>query len=302
MSYFAPLPRIAGSIVGVIGLTQLIAAADPNDGLAKKMYPIYIKDVEMYTMAVESAPKKGLELKKDPVLEWGNRHRGNGTTQGTLFLWLRDGRPAAVACIFSYPHSTLPGRMIAHELHALDIEKLIVTRDAQNQWKPEAGLERKVLTDAPTPGETPANRLLQIKKLAAEFTGSSIDREKQRLELRLLPTPLYRYPTAKSGVIDGALFTLVADSSTDPEVLLLIEAKETDGKMRWEYACGRFSDLELHVQRKDKEVFSSIPGMNDPSSPVAKQLYRVYSEKVVSEEGKLLARIRNGRAVPEEDK
>ena len=34
-------------------------------------------------------------------------------------------------------------------------------------------------------------------------------RDGKKLELRLLPTPLYRYPTAKTGVIDGALFTLV---------------------------------------------------------------------------------------------
>ena len=29
--------------------------------------------------------------------------------------------------------------------------------------------------------------------------------------------------------------------------------------MRWEYACGRFSDWELRVQRKDKEIWSSVP-------------------------------------------
>jgi hypothetical protein len=103
-------------------------------------------------------------------------------------------------------------------------------------------------------------------------------------------------------VIDGALFAIVANSSTDPEVLLLIEAKQNEGKMRWEYACGRFSDLELRVQRKDHEVFSYIPGEINSSSPFRQQLYRVYSEKVVTEEGKLLARIRNGKAIPEEDK
>lgn len=265
---FATVCRMAVSFGVVLGLAELAAAADPVDGLAKKMYPVYVKDVETYAMAVESAPKKELELKKDPVLEWGNRHRDNGTTQGTLFLWLRDGRPAAVACIFSFPHNTPPGRMVAHELHALDTEKLLVKRDSENQWKPDVGLDRKQLTDAPAPADTPAARLIQMKRLAAEFTRYSVDKEKQRLELRLLPTPLYRYTTAKTGVIDGALFAIVANSSTDPEVLLLIEAKETEGKLRWEYACARFSDLELHAQRKDVEVFSYLPGEIDPSSPV----------------------------------
>src|SRR4051812_16060495 len=112
--------------MGVLGLTLLLAAADPEDGLAKRMLPIYLKEAEAYSFAVESAPKKMLEFKKEPVFEWLNEARND--TQGTLFLWLRDGRPAAVACIFSYPHHKLPGRTIAHELHALDPEKLVVKR------------------------------------------------------------------------------------------------------------------------------------------------------------------------------
>jgi hypothetical protein len=281
--------------MGALALALLLPAADPDDGLAKKMLPIYLKEVEAYSLAIGSDPKKELERKKEPVLEWANRNRGRGETQGTLFLWLRDGRPAAVTCVFSYPHWKLPGRTVAHEFHALDPEKLLVTRDAHNQWKPEAGLARKELTDAPVPAQTPAARMLQIKKLAAEFTAQSIDREKQRLELRLLTTPLYRYPTAKSGAIDGALFALVTDTSTDPEVLLLIEAKETDGKLRFEYACGRFSDLELRVQRKDKEVFSSVPGETNPSFHGPQHLYRIYPEKVVTPEGKVLAHIRQNK-------
>ena len=156
MSYLVASSRIGLTFVGWFGLTLLATAADPDDdGLAKKMFPIYVKDVETYSMVVESAPRKELELRKDPILEWGNRHRGRGVTQGTLFLWLRDGRPAAVACIFSYPRAQLPGRVVAHELHALDVEKLLVKRDGHNQWKPEAGLARKDLTDAPAPADTP---------------------------------------------------------------------------------------------------------------------------------------------------
>ena len=123
--------------------------------------------------------------------------------------------------------------MVVHEMHALDREKLVVKRDGPFEWKPEAGLERKELAGAPAPADTAAARFVQLKRLAAEFTGHSIDREKKRWELKLLPTPLYRYPTAKTGVIDGALFALVSTAGTDPEVLLLVEAREEKGKTRW---------------------------------------------------------------------
>ena len=284
----------------------VLNAADPEDGLSKKMLPIYVKEVETYSLAVESAPKQQLELKKEPVFEWLNPDRN--AQQGAVFLWLRNGCPAALACIFSQPHEKLPGRQVMHELHALDTEKLLVKRDEYNQWKPQVGLARKELPDAAPPPATPGARLLQMRRLAQEFTGYCTDRDAQRWELRLLRTPLFRYPAAKAGVVDGALFALMSSAGTDPEVLLVIEAKVIDGKVRWEYACGRFSDWELHVQRKDKEVFSSVPSETNPFAHDPQHLYRIYPEKVVTPEGKLLARIRQtpkapwGEVIPVEEK
>jgi hypothetical protein len=284
--------------MNALGLMLLLAAAEPDDGLSKKMLPIYLKDAEEYTIAVESAPRRALELKKEPVFEWQNPTR-DGVQQGAVFVWLRDGRPAALGCIFSHPYGKAPARKVNHELHALDPEKLLVTRDNENQWKPEAGLVRQELTDGPAPAETPAARQIQIKKLAAEFTGSEIaGAEKRKLDLRLLPTPLYKYPSAKTGVLDGALFALVSEAGTDPEVLLVVEARAVEGKVRWEFACGRFSDLELHVQRKDREVFASIRGETNTALFGPQHLYRFYADKVVTPDGKLVARMRSTKTKP----
>jgi hypothetical protein len=280
----------------ILSLILVLAADDPGEGLAKKMLPIYVKEVEGYSLAIESAPDRNLELKKEPVFEWLNPARN--AQQGAVFLWLREGRPAALACIFSQPHDKLPGRQIMHELHALDTEKLVVKRDEYNQWKPQAGLTRAELPDAGTPAGTLGARMLQMRQLAQQFGGYEVDRDTKRWELRLLPAPLYRYPAAKTGVVDGALFALMSSAGTDPEVLLVIEAKEEGGKLRWEYACGRFSDWELHVQRKDKEVYSSVPSDANPFSHDPLHLYRLYPDKVMTPEGKLLARIRQTPKVP----
>ncbi|HEY3789464.1 MAG TPA: hypothetical protein VGL71_11445, partial [Urbifossiella sp.] len=160
----------------------------------------------------------------------------------------------------------------------------------------------------PEPSATAGTRLLQMKKLAQEFTGYSVDRDMKRWELRLLTTPLHRYAAAKTGVIDGALFALISTAGTDPEVLLVIEAKEIAGKLNWEYACGRFSDWELRVRRQEKEVFSSIPSDTNPFFHDPRHLYRIYPEKVITPEGKLLAKLRStprmpwGEIIPVEDK
>jgi hypothetical protein len=280
--------------MSLLNLILLLAAADPDDGLAKKMLPIYRKEVAEYSLAVESAPKKELELKTDPILEWSNPIRAR-VQQGVIFLWLRDGRPAALGCIFSVPDNKLPGRSIYHEFHALDREKLLVSRpDALNEWKPQAGLARKELPDAEAPAATRRARLVQMRRLAREFTGYEISRGStgERGELRLLPAPLYRYPEAENAVVDGALFAFVSTVGTDPEVLLLIEAHKEGGKTRWEYACGRFSNWDLYVQHKGKEVWSSVLSESNTRRHDPLHTYCNYPDKVVSLEGKLLTRIR----------
>ena len=96
----------------------LVPAADPvPDDLAKKMLPVYVKDASEYSIAVASDPKKVAELKKEPIFEWTNPTR-EGLQQGVVFVWLRDGRPAALASIFSQPHSKPAGRQLVHEFHA----------------------------------------------------------------------------------------------------------------------------------------------------------------------------------------
>jgi hypothetical protein len=295
-------------MVGYLVLMLAVAADEPVESLAKQMLPIYAKEASEYSMAVESAPKQALELKKEPVLEWSNPVR-SGLQQGVIFLWLRDGRPAALASIFSQPDAKLPGRRVYHEFHALDPEKLVVSRTgALNEWTPQGGVERKEFPDAGTPATTPGARLVQMRQLAQEFSGHEEDEEGKRWDLRILPAPLFRYPAAKSGVVDGALFTLVSNAGTDPEVLLLLEAREDAGKLRWEYACGRFSDRSLHVQRKDKEVWSSVRSETNTRRHDPLHLYRSYADKVVTTEGKLLARVRVtdkiwwGEVIPVDDK
>jgi hypothetical protein len=278
--------------MGIVSLIFVLAADEPIEALAKIMLPIYIKEAGEYSIVVERAHKKELELKKEPVFEWSNPVR-SGLQQGVCFLWLRDGRPAAFSSIFSQPDAKLPGRRIYHEFHALDAEKLLVSRsNALNEWKPQAGLERKEFPEAGEPAATAGGRLVQMRRLAQDFTGYEEDEEGKRWQLRVLPAPLYRYPAAKAGVVDGALFALVSNAGTDPEVLLLIEAKEEGGKLRWEYACGRFSDRSLYVQRKDKDIWSSVRTEANTRRHDTLHTYRSYADKVMTAEGKLLARIR----------
>jgi hypothetical protein len=84
--------------------------------------------------------------------------------------------------------------------------------------------------------------------------------EKERPWAQRVSAPVKtRYESIDPDVVDGALFAFVTSAGTDPEALLVIEARHpsrTDGPS-WHYAVTRFTDLQLWVRHKDKEVLGA---------------------------------------------
>ena len=70
--------------------------------------------------------------------------------------------------------------------------------------------------------------------------------------MRLLTTPLHRHDTIDSPLSrGGALFAFC--QQTDPELLLLIEARQSGAGYRWEYAVAGFSDMDLYLRLDGRE-------------------------------------------------
>ena len=57
--------------------------------------------------------------------------------------------------------------------------------------------------------------------------------------------------------------------TTDPEVLLAIEARPVDGKPAWHYGFARMSMVNLRAQHKDRDVWRApwAVGLQDPTGP-----------------------------------
>jgi hypothetical protein len=81
-------------------------------------------------------------------------------------------------------------------------------------------------------------------------------------------------------------------AGTDPEVLLLLEVKETDGKARFEYALGQYSDRSLFIQRNEKDIWSLRRSETNTFLHDPQHLIRVYPDKIVGPDGRLLTRVR----------
>lgn len=88
------------------------------------------------------------------------------------------------------------------------------------------------------------------------------------VELRLLPRPLFRYEADEAeGIVDGGLFAFV--QGTDPQSLLVIEARTDRGTASWHFAFARLASGAVAGRLDDREVFSvaKYDFKRDPRQP-----------------------------------
>jgi hypothetical protein len=134
--------------------------------------------------------------------------------------------------------------------------------DPSDTWQPKAGSqEYRPLEGGPVAAAAAGPRLVQMKALAARFTAyddfkvSSTDTETTKHELRLLPTPVYRYEDKDAGISGGAVFAFV--HGTDPEVFLVLESRKSAGEQpAWHYALAPMICWAVQSRLDRKEVWS----------------------------------------------
>jgi hypothetical protein len=230
----------------------------------KRLLELYTAEAAGYTIYRDASRKEKLELRREPVYVWNNLVRENGQ-DGAVYVWTYRGRAEVIGSFFSFPQYGLAGqngnRDLCHEFHSLSLSVLEVSRSPQSsRWTPRApGVQVKPVVGAPTPARSAPQRLTQMRALARDFSARTRDIEKREWELRLLPQPLYRYESTDPDIADGAVFAFVTSAGTDPEVILVLEARKlaAAGDPAWHHAVARFTDLDLWVRYKGTEVFTA---------------------------------------------
>jgi hypothetical protein len=185
-----------------------------------------------------------VELQRQPILKWSNP--AAGSIHGNVFLWTQAGRPLAAGSVYQW---FSPFTHRSHEFISLATKPLRAQLNGTDVWKPaEAGVTLTALAGTPPPAATPVQRLIQMRSLLREFSAIKVARDGEQQELRALTQPVYRYTTGDASIIDGALFVFV--QGTDPEVWLILEAHERDGREQWEFAAARMNSVQFSLQRK----------------------------------------------------
>jgi len=246
----------------------------------EQLLEIYTNEAAGYTIYRDASRKERVDLQREPVYVWTNPVRAG--EDGAVFVWTCRGRVEVLGTFFSFPE--MGQRKLCHEFHSLSLSVLDVNRSGSNTWMPEApGIELTSIAGAPAPASSAPRRLVQMRALTHDFSASTKDAKERSWELRLLPQPLYRYQSTDLDVLDGALFAFVTSAGTDPEVLLVVEARKpaADGNPVWHYAIGRFTDLNLWVRHKGQEVFTAplIPYGLPRQDP--KHRYRVFPDRYI---------------------
>jgi len=230
--------------------------ATKNDYTPEMLQRFFGTEVTGYQIENVSKSKE-LKLVGEPLLNWSNPERK--FEQGSFFIWLDGKHPAVVGSIFTYQHNNKVFRR--HELISLSGEPLVARLDGQEVWKPKpASIEGTLVAEDLIPATTAPRRLTQMRTIARELAGRHISADGKVSELRLLPQPLFRYDAPEAGIIDGAIFTLSV--ATDPEILVVLEARSIDSVSNWYIVPFRSHFDALELSYKGKQIWSASTNLN----------------------------------------
>jgi hypothetical protein len=244
------------SVLLVLSLLAQTDAAKPasdadGDKVQFARWQKYYRSVAAeYEMEANREKPVRLKLQPEPVFTYANP-AGGQSSHGAMFVWTRDGRPEILGAIWSAQSGNQ--RSVVHSLHSLSLEKLTATRKRDVFWAPEGpGIEPFLIPGAPEPAATAPLRLTQMRNIAREFSAATV-RETAVRQLQFRPQPVYRWEMPTAGR-DGAVFVWFED--WDPELLMLLETRDTANGPRWHAGFARFTNLPVSAKHKDVRVWS----------------------------------------------
>jgi hypothetical protein len=244
---------VASRALFVAGLLVVMAfrfAAAQETATAKEKLDYYRAKLETLRLAPAEDRSEAFAFHPEPLTTFENPV--SQVWDGYTFVWTDRGRPAAALKCYYHSINKRWGRTFV----SLSTELIELQTGDEKLWTPaEAGLSFALLPEGPQPASDARRRLTQMRDIARRFT--MVDRwglkDPTDWQLRLLPTPLYRYESPELGVVDGALFGYVVSS---PEALVLLELRQAEGddEPAWHYGVARFTRFEVTASLDNKQT------------------------------------------------
>lgn len=182
---------------------------------------------------------------------------------GTMWVWGGSGRPAALFVQSRDLREPLWGM----ELVSLTEDIQVVMHDGWQWTPPGAALTMADFSGTASAAESESGRLVQMRGLARRFDVFEMLGD-ERAQLRLLPTPVYRYDDESAHVIDGAFFVFA--HGTNPEAVLVIECRQQEGETAWAHGFVPLAAAAVTARLNGQDVWvkesTTGPRLQEPYS------------------------------------
>lgn len=206
------------------------------------------QDTQVRFQAGERPP----QLLASPVFRYDDQPRH--FLDATMWAWTDRGRPVAFEKIEAMAQAEPQwGHCFASASESL----LAVQWAGGREYRSTApGADFRPLPDAPDVPASNAARKRALRKLAGNFSARILtDLATNTSEtMRLLPTPIFEYSEPETKELLGAVFGL-ATSGTNPDVLILLEARGEQDELAWHYAVARMTIGGVTLKYRDAEVW-----------------------------------------------
>lgn len=251
LAFVAVLPAI---LQGVSFGQQSDITPQEADAAAAKNTEFMNRTIRSYRFYAfdEKGGKRALEFHDGNLIAWTNPV--SGVRPGGLYLWTREGRPAAIVKMFYNANS----KRWFQQMQSLARDRISAEQeDGTTIWRPQGpGIEMVPAAGAPAPGDSPVVRLRQMRQMIEQFAVYDNFQEGSEWGLRPLPKAIYRYGGPPADVVDGAIFAFV--QGTNPEAIVLFEARPLgkNGGSAWHCAVARLTGYPARATYQSRPIWS----------------------------------------------
>ncbi len=231
----------------------------PADNISAERQLI-LRDMRTAVAAMKVSEKKGdtlhpAKVVEEPIFRYSDPQRQ--IIDGTMWVWTIDDLPVMTMKLecCSLPE---PERRWLFNVGSCSANSIAVKWSFEQEYESKKpGLTFQSLDAGPKLSESKSGRLLQLKQLSRKFSATMLGTTgpDDKSEMRLLPTPLFRYSSKSGRIADGALFGLSA-TGTNPDAIVAIQWREEDNAGHWEFACMGTTNAGLQIRLDDTEVWS----------------------------------------------
>jgi hypothetical protein len=248
------LAKLSTTVAMLVVVIHAAPAADKEQTALRRAQLL----VEMTNLAQKTkvAGEDGADmtLVEKPVFRYDDQPRR--FIDATMWIWTEDGRPAACQKIEARYEFNTGQPLWGYCFTSLSPGKLSASWGERSYKSSQPGIAWLPLEGSPAPAAGNVQRKRQLRELARGFTGRALlnPRTSESAELRLFTTPIYEYSDPDNGLLAGGIFGFETNG-TNPDVLVLIEARESAGKFQWQFAPARMTTGGITLNYGERKVW-----------------------------------------------